>query len=157
MAIAMFSMVVAQAQDKTDITKSLDCASKLQTLCDAYPAESGNAVVDAYGKALHDVSVAAIASNKKLAELYDAVKAAKNEKAKADVLEQVINYGLGIASEGVDAQNAIAQAQKAAAAANTDKAKAIIEFGNKVTPLLLEGNATKAKVVRETVRALNNK
>lgn len=182
MAIALISMVAVQAQTKDEISKSQERSAKLKALCDDYPKQCGNADVDAYGKAVYDAAIMAVANSEQLENLYkreigETKDGVTDVTVKKPTLEEWITLGTTVTAEGVSVKKAVDQAQKAATEVKTisesaakeknpmkaaksakgaKAATAVLEFGNLATPILLEESAAQAAAVQQIIQTLQS-
>lgn len=182
MAVALISMVVAQAQTQEEIMKSRERAEKLKTLCDNYPKQCGNPEVDNYGKAVYDAAIMAIVNSVQLEDFYkrqigETKEGVTDVTIKKPTLEEWLALGTTITAEGVavkkavdQVQNATAEMEKISESATKEKnpmkaakaakgvkaATAIMEFGNVATPVLLEESAAQAKAVQQIIQTLKS-
>lgn len=181
-ALAFVALSSVSAQTKEDMEKSEKRAKELQTLCNNYPKESGNAGVDGYGKSVYDAALMAIANSEQLETLYyrqigETKDGVTDVTIKKPTLEEWLSLGTTITGEGVSVKNAVEKAKDAAeavkkqseeakneknplkAAKSAKQAKAmgaIIEFGNAATPILLEESGAQAKAIQQIISTLKS-
>ena len=171
----------ANAQIGSDIQKSRERAAELQALCNDYKP-SGSPSVDAYGNAVKNAAVMAIANSAQLENMYQR-QIGETEDGVTDVtvtkptLDEWIAFSATVAAEAASIKTATDMLQaaadeaksmtegaakeknpmKAAKAAKTAKmATAVVTFGGKATQILLEESAAQAKAVATIIETLKS-
>lgn len=184
MTFAFLAMSFAvQAQTvKEQLEISQKRAAELQSLCNDYPKSCGNDKIDNYGEAIKNAASFAILNSMQLDSLYkrqigQTVDGVTDVTVKKPTLEEWITLSTTILGEGTSVNQAVDQAtsageeaknlgenaskeknpMKAAKAAKTAKAaSAIVTFGNKATPILLEETAAQAKAVQQIIETIKS-
>lgn len=181
MAVALFSVCIANAQMKDEIQKSRDRAAKLQVLCNDYKT-CGSAGIDGYGNDMKAAALLAISNSEQLEKMYErqigeTADGVKDVTIKKPTIEDWITLSTTVAAEAISVKAAVDKAagageeaknlateasnvknpMKAAKAVKTAKAAtAVIEFGNAATPVLLEETGNQAKAINEIITTLKS-
>ena len=178
-ALAIFSVSLANAQIADEVKKSSDRRAKLEALTKDYKT-CGNAGIDGYGNDVKNAAALAIANSVQLENLYKR-EIGQNADGVQDVtvtkpkLEDWASLAATVAGEAASIKSAVDKAKgageeaknvaesaaseknpmkKAKAAKNAKAAAAVVEFGNAATPILLEESAAQVKAVEEIIKTL---
>ena len=178
-ALAIFSVSLANAQIADEVKKSSDRRAKLEALTKDYKT-CGTAGIDGYGNDVKNAAALAIANSVQLENLYKR-EIGQNADGVQDVtvtkpkLEDWTSLAATVAGEAASIKSAVDKAKgageeaknvaesaaseknpmkKAKAAKNAKAAAAVVEFGNAATPILLEESAAQVKAVEEIIKTL---
>ena len=181
LAIAIFTMGIANAQVSQDIQKSRERSAKLQELCGNYdPISIGS--IDGYGKDITEAAIFAIANSEQLETMYQRQIGVTKDGVtdvtiKKPTLDEWMVFATTVAGETVKIQSAVDKAKDAgeeakilAEAASSEKnpmkaakmlknakaAAAVIERCTQATSILLEESAAQVKAVNDIINTLKS-
>lgn len=182
MLVSVLALVgSANAQVKDEIQKSRERAAKLETLCADYKT-SGNEKIDAYGNAVKEAAVYAVANSVQLENLYkrqigeskDGSTEVTIEKPTAEewtsLAATIAGEGAYLAAASKLAPEAVDEAKTMQQKVNGEKnpmkkgklvkaskaALDVVGFGNDATSILVEESAAQLKAVNEIVKMLQS-
>lgn len=167
--VVMLTMpTIVKAQTKEEMQTSQKRVENLQVLLAKYPKQTGLADVDAYGQAVYNAAVLAVANSEQLEGLYyrsigETKDGVTDVNIKRPTVEECLVLATTITAEGVSVKQANDLAKAATEQAKSEKnpmkaAKVakMTQFTTDVTPLLLEESVAQGKAINEIIETIKS-
>ncbi len=165
--VAMLMMgVTVNAQTKEEMQASQKRTENLQSLIAKYPKPTGLADVDAYGEAVYNAAVMAVANSEQLEGFYyrsigETKDGITDVNIKKPTVEECMSLASTIAAEAVSVKQAADLAKAAAEQAKSEKnpmkaAKVakMTKFTVDVMPVLTEESVAQGKAINDMIETL---